>query len=223
LKEKYRRCKNGTDRESYILLRSRIKLAINSAYYDYIKNVSGDLARNPSNFWRFVNSKKNSSRLPHNMYVGDEILRDPQNIVNSFASYFSSFFSAKSTMPQKKGPFQNSYPSIGFKSVTLEEVIHAMKSLKGTLTAGEDQIPAFLIKDCSACLAPAMHKIINKILEYNYFPAKWKVSKITPVFKDGDKSDIHNYRPVALLSNFSKVFEIVLHKRIYSHCITVYF
>ena len=60
-----------------------------------------------------------------------------------------------------------------------------------------------------------MHNIINKIFQYNYFPVKWKVSKITPVFKDGNKADIHNYRPVALLSNLSKVFEIVVHKRIY--------
>ena len=44
---------------------------------------------------------------------------------------------------------------------------------------------------------------------------KWKISKVTSVFKDGEKSHVQNYRPIALLSNFSKIFEIVIHNRIY--------
>ena len=38
-------------------------------------------------------------------------------------------------------------------------------------------------------------------------PEQWKVSKITPTFKKGDKTCIENYRPIANLCSTSKVFE----------------
>ena len=51
------------------------------------------------------------------------------------------------------------------------------------------------------------------MLQQGSFPEKWKVLKIIPV--SGDKSAISNYRPVSLLSSLSKVFEIVIHNRLY--------
>ena len=40
-----------------------------------------------------------------------------------------------------------------------------------------------------------------------------------PIFKSGDKSSVKNYRPIALLSNFSKLFETIFSNVIYSHVI----
>ena len=45
--------------------------------------------------------------------------------------------------------------------------------------------------------------IANKAI----FPTKWKISEIAPVFKDGDKQDVSNYRPISLLSAVSKLLE----------------
>jgi hypothetical protein len=49
------------------------------------------------------------------------------------------------------------------------------------------------------------------------FPAKWKESRLCPIFKNGDKSDITNYRPIAIINNFAKIFEFILFERIYHH------
>ena len=38
-------------------------------------------------------------------------------------------------------------------------------------------------------------------------PAEWKVHRITPVYKAGDRSLIKNYRPISLLCSLSKVLE----------------
>ena len=38
------------------------------------------------------------------------------------------------------------------------------------------------------------------------FPSEMKMAKVIPLFKNGNKSDFSNYRPISLLSQFSKVF-----------------
>ena len=40
-----------------------------------------------------------------------------------------------------------------------------------------------------------------------------KISVITPLFKKGKPDDINNYRPIALLSQFSKILEKIISNR----------
>ena len=56
--------------------------------------------------------------------------------------------------------------------------------------------------------------IINISLEMGIFPEKLKLTKIFPIFKAGDSGLYKNYRPISLLSNFSKFFEKVMHNRL---------
>ncbi|GJQ65870.1 hypothetical protein Trydic_g3972 [Trypoxylus dichotomus] len=43
----------------------------------------------------------------------------------------------------------------------------------------------------------------------------WKLTRVRPVLKNGDISDVSNYRPISILSNIAKVFESALHMTIY--------
>lgn len=57
--------------------------------------------------------------------------------------------------------------------------------------------------------------IFNLILEKAVFSDAWKTSHIFPVFRGGDKDNVFNYRPIALMSNFAKIFGIILSGIIY--------
>jgi hypothetical protein len=52
--------------------------------------------------------------------------------------------------------------------------------------------------------------IFNLSLVQGTFPDIWKTAKTVPIHKGGNLAQIENYRPVALLSSFSKVFEIAI-------------
>ena len=61
---------------------------------------------------------------------------------------------------------------------------------------------------------PLTH-VINKSLKEGVFPSELKLAKVVPIFKAGATNKITNYRPISVLSFFSKVFEkIIYHKLI---------
>ncbi len=66
-------------------------------------------------------------------------------------------------------------------------------------------------------LTPCLVKLFCLILSTSVFPSYWKYAYIQPVPKKGDRSNPSNYRPVALLSCLSKVFESSLNRKILKH------
>ena len=45
-------------------------------------------------------------------------------------------------------------------------------------------------------------------------PADWKIGNITAIFKQGNKSDPSNYRPISLTSTICKVMETIIRDHI---------
>ena len=45
-------------------------------------------------------------------------------------------------------------------------------------------------------------------------PNGWKIACLTPLFKEGDRDMLGNYRPVTILSAASKILEKVVHKQV---------
>ena len=100
-----------------------------------------------------------------------------------------------------------------------------MKSLKTKHCEGYDRIPVRILADARDILLDPMTDLFQKFLEQTdlfqkiyatgLIPEQWKVSKIIPIFKKGDKSKIENYRPIANLCAGSKVFEKLILKQIH--------
>jgi hypothetical protein len=79
--------------------------------------------------------------------------------------------------------------------------------------AGDDGIPPSFVKSCADSLKSPLLYIFNLSLSSGIFPTKWKKSFLIPIFKAGKRTDIGNYRGVAILSCFAKLFEVP----VYSH------
>jgi len=68
--------------------------------------------------------------------------------------------------------------------------------------------------------------ICNAVLSIGVFPDRLKYAIVKPIFKRGKKQDISNYRPISLLTSFSKIFGKLiyagLHARIDMNSILVH-
>ena len=49
------------------------------------------------------------------------------------------------------------------------------------------------------------------------FPSDLKISRVKPLFKSGDASLFSNYRSISLLPSFSKNFEYIVFKQLYTY------
>jgi hypothetical protein len=73
--------------------------------------------------------------------------------------------------------------------------------------------------------SPVKQQKLNKYHIYNLSvgsgicPDRLKCANIIPCFKKGDVTEIANYKPISLLTSFSKLFEILVFSRFKQHFI----
>ena len=59
--------------------------------------------------------------------------------------------------------------------------------------------------------------LFKTYIETSQFPDLWKVARIIPIFKEGDKTEKSNYRPISVLPVISKLFEKLVFNQLYRY------
>ena len=90
---------------------------------------------------------------------------------------------------------------------TKEDIIKELKVLRINKSRGPDQSPPIVMKNTANNICHSLFTIFSNLKRLAKFPSSWKHGVVTPIFKDGSKKDVKNYRPITLLSICSKVFE----------------
>ena len=140
------------------------------------------------------------------------------------AELFNNFFVntgptfAKEIKTDHTDPLQyiESTPSNSFylAPVTQTQVFTLFAGLKGNKASLI--VPNKLIKLATEQLSAPFTEIYNESILSGEFPEIFKISKVTPIFKSGSLSELGNYRPIAVISPFSKLLERLL--SIWSTC-----
>ena len=171
--------------------------------------------------WKLINnSLKNNAKIEKlEIKINNNITSDNSVISNEFNSYFVNLpKSLRYSLNHPKSINQPSFTalneSIYLNPVTTTDIIKIINMLKQSNSVGPDNISIKIIKKCAHQLTEPLCHIINKCFQDSKYLDMQKVSKILPLFKKGDRKLLSNYRPIAILSVFSKIFEKLLATRI---------
>lgn len=114
---------------------------------------------------------------------------------------------------------QNAYPSSIFLLPCDEfEVLKIIKAIKTTYSVGHDEVSTIVLKQSANVIVSVLSHLINLSFSQGVFPDRLKKAIVKPLHKKNNKEDVGNYRPIALLSIFSKIFEKAMHIRITNFC-----
>ena len=208
-------------KEHQKILRWLIKSAKSRHYNEKFKKCHGDKKKT----WKIINEVRGKSKkeITPSFTIGSERIVCRRIIAEKFNKYFASIATnlnseAYSNVPIDDFPSFTSYLSKPCESsIFLEDcsdyevsdIIHELQNGKSS------DIPIIVIKAARLVISPYLSKLYNVYMNLGIFPDSLKTSKVTPIYKKGNREHIENYRPVSTLPIFGKIFEKLIYSRLY--------
>ena len=184
---------------------------------DYFKNYFEKNKNDTSLIWKgirqLITLKHKSKRQFSIITVKGKDVTNPKNISNAFNNFFTNIgLSLPKTILQSKKNFKNFLNNSSLKSFVLKPVNHdevrkLISQLNNRKALGPTSIPVTILKDNIGVFVRSLTLILKKSFEQGIFPEILKISQVSPIHKKEGTVSVSNYRPMSLLSIFSKIFE----------------
>uniref|UniRef100_A0A3Q3IMY9 Reverse transcriptase domain-containing protein n=1 Tax=Monopterus albus TaxID=43700 RepID=A0A3Q3IMY9_MONAL len=100
--------------------------------------------------------------------------------------------------------------TFSFTSVPISEVHSALSNLDTRKAAGPDGLDPFFLKLAADYIAEPLSYVFNLSLSSNEIPVIWKSAFVLPLLKEGDPSEVNNYRPISKLCVLAKILEKIV-------------
>lgn len=212
------------------LLKTRKKIFSKRLLEEKRAIISGEIL-NSSNrqktVWNVVRRETRETTLRNitSLVHKGSLVESHLEIANLFSNLFSFLPSVTNSSPLSVpvGSSVNTHQlippvtSLFFSPVTSVEIEQIIMSLKSSNSTGVDEISSTLLKQIYKTILNPLTSLFNISISSGIYPDVYKTSKLIPIFKKGDRSEVNNYRPVSLLCTISKVLERVVNNRLLHH------
>jgi len=204
--------RNETNYKNYKrLFESIIKRSKKKYYSDQLKKHSND----PQSTWRIINEvigKNNSERnnFPKFLKFKDNYVIEKELVAEALNKFFINIGpSLASKIESSKINFDaylvsNKTNIMPNDNLTEEELLCAVSSIKPKKSIGVDNISGDIIINSIKLITIPLLYIFNLSLKEEVFLEKIKITRVVPIFKSGDPSEVTNYRPISVLILYFK-------------------
>ena len=230
-KEKDRKYKIWSETKLYIdklvfkksqkQFKEKLKEAENNYYKKCIETF------NSKEKWKTINKLLGRKERPREIEIYDKEGKklSQMETANAFNSYFIESGNVLNETDKESKKELNMYnnskrydikDTFMYKEVNegkIEEIISQLKENKAT----NDDYAIYSIKLVKKQVAKVLSQIINESIMKGRFPKALKRSTIIPIYKNGDRNEVNNYRPITLTSVFHKIFEKVVLEQIWDY------
>ena len=199
------------------LTRNLVASMIKEAKRSYLTNEI-EANHDPNKFW-----KRLHSMFPNKPTTGKINLVDQQSgenlSENDIPNHANAFFTSIGSNIIRDTGFQPenwSYKGLeppnvfSLHEAGIEDVLCEIKNLKISKPSGIENVSTKVLKDALWILAHQFTWLLNMSIRDAQVPVDWKKAKVSLIPKDGDLTDINNFRPIAILPAVSKILEHVI-------------
>ncbi|XP_075163964.1 uncharacterized protein LOC142236620 [Haematobia irritans] len=222
-----RRRKRGKDRNTEFVLKriSRIiKIASKESINSYVSWNLEKLSQNPRESWNFLNKclgrkKEQAIKLKtdsNGLIVDDKLkcnifneyfLNIPnilkQNIVYDYDDNFNKFGTLKQCLSR-----------FSFNDISSNDIMDLIRNMNCAKSPGHDGISGKVLNVSRSFICEHLSYIFNRMINKSTYPEVLKLAKIVPIPKSANAEKVSDFRPIALLPLFDKIYEKLLHKQL---------
>ena len=176
-----------------------------------LKFFSVDLKKNK--IFQIFFRRKRSSKIFFRRSLLEETKKRSLQIFRKVSGVFQrNFNDSKIVLSSSRGQgnfrgFEASRPRPRTSKCVLEDSISANRS------CGFDGVDVNYLRTAAVVIAPVLALLCNSCLTLGIPPASLKISKVIPISKAGDKTNVTDYCPISLQSCFSAILENLAYTR----------
>ena len=228
----YSRAHKSNDEDDWKMarqLRNKVNKLNRSLKKSYCNKAINENVNNSKKLWSTIKKliPKNTSSIS-SVQTHDGFTSNDKETADQFNSYFTSIgnnLAAKFKCNNDgcdnvnicKNDTDIQIVHFEFDVITPDFVFEQICNFSNDKSTGVDNMCIRLLKLAAPIICHPLAYICNLSLFTSKFPSRWKVAKVTPIYKDGDKSDVNNYRPISVLPILSKILERAVHDQLYNY------
>uniref|UniRef100_A0A669CB82 Reverse transcriptase domain-containing protein n=1 Tax=Oreochromis niloticus TaxID=8128 RepID=A0A669CB82_ORENI len=151
---------------------------------------------------------------------GTRSINNMEEIVNGFNKFFVNIGPKLAEEIKVDGierdtgeNIERNRSSMFLRAVEEKEIYDIVRGLKNKTSTDWNDIDMVTVKTVIDGIVKPLKYIFNLSFQKGVFPQKMKVAKVIPIYKTGERHHFTNYRPVSILSQFSKILEKLFIKR----------
>ena len=207
---------------NYRNYRNYLNKLLRTAEKNHYDNIFKENKHNLKKSWGIIKSlinKNKQKRIPKEFIINNTKVTNENQIANAFNKFYVNIGPSLASNISNTDIDPTSYinvnipNSIILQPTNIDELKAIITNLKNN-SPGKDEIQAGIIKKTFTSFAEPLIYLINLSLQEGTFPSELKLAKVIPIYKSGNCNSINNYRPVSILSTFSKIFERVMYTRL---------
>ena len=103
------------------------------------------------------------------------------------------------------------------KKISKQTLRKILKKRKGNKSSGIDYIDGYSVKLAAPIIEDILLHLVNLTIDNSEYPTLWKINKVSPQFKKGDKTKGENCRPVTDIVFVSNLAEAAIYEQVSEH------
>jgi len=218
------------NKANYKIFRNIYNRTVREAKKLYYHNKLSENKDNPKKTWQLLNEitgKSQSQSSIQSLTTETGITSDKKIMATQFNNFFANIaleIAEKINLPLPPRPVDEPVPEINedrlfnMSKIPLQqgELVNAVSKLSPKKSLDSNGLNMCFLKKILPGIEKPLLYIFSKSLSDGQVPFKLKLARIVPIYKNGDCTNVTNYRPISLICNFAKILEKIVHTKLSS-------